>query len=252
MDNYDFSFVKFTKFADGTPLVDGSTFTYELISSDVIRIYCQQLYQQICFDVQYDTQNCTYTVIDISRPRSSKQYNRCDEVIGFILVQCATSISPGLDHVKTLYSFAHNHYQNVTAFYPLEYSHDNGTIIWNCTTASLPDLSIQVSLFEYDMSFVFNGHEYLWYNDVNKICEDILELIHKYTITAVECISDTQDESIHNIADYYGLFPQIDITIEEMAELTKELIKFKRNPKLPSEVYPSTIAEECADVQIML
>lgn len=47
--------------------------------------------------------------------------------------------------------------------------------------------------------------------------------------------------------EYYGNIPQIDIAIEEMSELIKELLKNRRG-----EENRSMIADEMADVYIML
>lgn len=51
----------------------------------------------------------------------------------------------------------------------------------------------------------------------------------------------------------FGEDSQIDVTIEEMAELTKELLKYKRSKVHQNEI-PNidNIAEEMADVSIML
>lgn len=46
--------------------------------------------------------------------------------------------------------------------------------------------------------------------------------------------------------DRFGIYPQIDMCIEEMAELTKALVKYRRDPK---EHHRCMIAEETADVQ---
>lgn len=45
----------------------------------------------------------------------------------------------------------------------------------------------------------------------------------------------------------YGIDMQLNVAIEEMSELTKEICKFKRGV-----VHPDTIAEEMADVEIMI
>ena len=47
--------------------------------------------------------------------------------------------------------------------------------------------------------------------------------------------------------NHFGTIMQTDVAIEEMSELIKELIKFKRGKKNYDE-----IAEEIADVEIML
>lgn len=65
-------------------------------------------------------------------------------------------------------------------------------------------------------------------------------------------MSEENITSVHIIADHYGLMQQIDICIEELAELIKELVKFKRNSELSYDSCVETIVEEYADVQIML
>lgn len=71
-------------------------------------------------------------------------------------------------------------------------------------------------------------------------------------------ITEEMRANIAKIADTYGLYPQIDITIEEMAELTKALMKYRRANHLiilhPNEVAEmvQNIVEELADVQIMV
>lgn len=64
-------------------------------------------------------------------------------------------------------------------------------------------------------------------------------------------------KDIHKIAEYYGLNPQMDMLIEEMAELIKAISKYKRItnahcPKIVKEEAIANIAEEMADVEIML
>ena len=49
--------------------------------------------------------------------------------------------------------------------------------------------------------------------------------------------------------DTYGIYKQSDIAIEEMAELTKAIIKCRRNPSSPAT---GNLLEEIADVLIML
>ena len=49
--------------------------------------------------------------------------------------------------------------------------------------------------------------------------------------------------------DTYGIHKQSDIAIEEMAELTKAIIKCRRNPSSPAT---GNLLEEIADVLIML
>lgn len=62
-------------------------------------------------------------------------------------------------------------------------------------------------------------------------------------------------KAIIRIAEHYGLRPQSDQTIEEMAELTLALRKFWRCDTEEHEEYKRRrcdIAEEIADVKIML
>lgn len=54
-------------------------------------------------------------------------------------------------------------------------------------------------------------------------------------------------ELLKKTIESFGVNHQIDIAIEEMAELTKELIKFKRGKSNKYE-----IQEEIADVRIMI
>ena len=63
------------------------------------------------------------------------------------------------------------------------------------------------------------------------------------------------EEKIHRIANYYGADSQLDQTIEELAELTVAIRKFKRNrgnniTDKVSLLY--NLAGEIADVEIML
>lgn len=63
-------------------------------------------------------------------------------------------------------------------------------------------------------------------------------------------LGDDERQSILMAAiDWYGITPQVDMAIEEMAELTKALCKIKRGW---SEEAFANIREEIADVQIML
>ena len=53
----------------------------------------------------------------------------------------------------------------------------------------------------------------------------------------------------------YGEQPQVDMTIEEMSELTKAILKYRRaenKNKNEAEYLEDDIIEEIADVQIML
>lgn len=47
----------------------------------------------------------------------------------------------------------------------------------------------------------------------------------------------------------WGFDPQMDMVIEEMSELTKAILKYRRDP---TEIRAKHIAEEIADVKIML
>lgn len=63
------------------------------------------------------------------------------------------------------------------------------------------------------------------------------------------------EEKIHRIAHYYGADSQLDQTIEEVAELTVAIRKFKRNKGNNMNDKVSLLydlAEEIADVEIML
>ena len=63
------------------------------------------------------------------------------------------------------------------------------------------------------------------------------------------------EERIHRIAHYYGADSQLDQTIEEVAELTVAIRKFKRNKGNNMNDKVSLLydlAEEIADVEIML
>lgn len=63
---------------------------------------------------------------------------------------------------------------------------------------------------------------------------------------------------LRNIISHYGAAKQTDMAIEEMSELTKALLKWRRTADIEniSDLYLSSlhsdIAEEIADVQIML
>lgn len=60
-----------------------------------------------------------------------------------------------------------------------------------------------------------------------------------------EYINET--EVLQRALDTYGLLPQIVMVFEEMSELQKELCKYLRG-----KCSPASIAEEIADVEIML
>lgn len=59
--------------------------------------------------------------------------------------------------------------------------------------------------------------------------------------------SETEKEIYTKAAELWGVQFQVNVAIEEMSELTKELCKFNRR-----EVRIPNIAEEIADVHIML
>lgn len=58
------------------------------------------------------------------------------------------------------------------------------------------------------------------------------------------------DELLNKAIHTYGKEAQTDMMIEEMSELTKALLKYRRNPN--GEKVLDDIKEEMADVQIML
>lgn len=91
-----------------------------------------------------------------------------------------------------------------------------------------------------------------WYT-----CENQDVLIE--TITAIYEGKYLSNQNIkdftHKIADNYTIDSQIDIAIEEMSELIKELIKYRktyRQDNIPGKYDFSTIIEEYANVEIML
>lgn len=61
-------------------------------------------------------------------------------------------------------------------------------------------------------------------------------------------------DDLHNIIDRYGESAQVDIAIEEMSELTKALLKYRRNDEYiyRRNELRKDIIEEIADVSIML
>lgn len=64
-----------------------------------------------------------------------------------------------------------------------------------------------------------------------------------------------RNDALKKIIDTYGNQSQIDIAIEEMSELTKALMKYRRMEAAGSEtmdVWADGVAEEMADVSIML
>ena len=91
-----------------------------------------------------------------------------------------------------------------------------------------------------------------WYTCENRnVLIETIEAIYEGKYLSNQNIKD----SIHKIADNYTIDSQIDIAIEEMCELTKELIKYKRTHQqdnIPGKYDFSNIIEEYADVEIML
>ena len=59
---------------------------------------------------------------------------------------------------------------------------------------------------------------------------------------------DWEKQNIEN-AEHYGYEPQSNMLVEEMAELTQDLSKYRRNN---SEKNFDNIVEEIADVEVML
>lgn len=63
-------------------------------------------------------------------------------------------------------------------------------------------------------------------------------------------------KTLSKAIETYGEESQIDMAIEEMSELTKALLKYKRAERSPSvydfETIRSNISEEIADVMIMI
>lgn len=60
---------------------------------------------------------------------------------------------------------------------------------------------------------------------------------------------DERQQILHDAIDWYGMTSQVDMAIEEMAELTQAFCKIKR--AWSKEAF-ANILEEIADVQIML
>ena len=59
-------------------------------------------------------------------------------------------------------------------------------------------------------------------------------------------------EILQKAINTYGEQPQVDVAIEEMSELTKALLKYRRNEDMSVDRRLNNILEEIADVQIML
>ena len=64
-------------------------------------------------------------------------------------------------------------------------------------------------------------------------------------------ITDEQREVLKLAIEICGEENQIDKAIEEMAELTQALLKYRHERKSPSEIY-ANVVEEIADVRIMI
>ena len=63
------------------------------------------------------------------------------------------------------------------------------------------------------------------------------------------------NEAIRKIADHYGLNAQLNVATEELAELIQAIARFRRvdeNDKLELAIRKNLIAEELADVEVML
>lgn len=60
---------------------------------------------------------------------------------------------------------------------------------------------------------------------------------------------EQRDKAIKDIIQHYGEKEQVDVAIEEMAELTHALLKYRRNP---CNTTLDGIIEELADVTIMI
>jgi len=59
------------------------------------------------------------------------------------------------------------------------------------------------------------------------------------------------EKILKDVVDAWGVDSQMDMMIEEMSELTKALLKLRRNHKNPDK-YINDICEEIADVDLML
>lgn len=63
------------------------------------------------------------------------------------------------------------------------------------------------------------------------------------------------NEAIRKIADHYGLNAQLNVATEELAELIQAIARFRRvdeNDMLELAIRKNLIAEEMADVEVML
>lgn len=61
-----------------------------------------------------------------------------------------------------------------------------------------------------------------------------------------------REEILRKAINTYGEQPQVDVAIEEMSELTKALLKYRRNEDMSVNRRLNNILEEIADVSIML
>lgn len=61
-----------------------------------------------------------------------------------------------------------------------------------------------------------------------------------------------REKILRKAINTYGEQPQVDMAIEEMSELTKALLKYRRNEDMSVNRRLNNILEEIADVQIML
>jgi len=61
-----------------------------------------------------------------------------------------------------------------------------------------------------------------------------------------------REEILRKAINTYGEQPQVDVAIEEMSELTKALLKYRRNKDMSVNRRLNNILEEIADVQITL
>lgn len=63
------------------------------------------------------------------------------------------------------------------------------------------------------------------------------------------------NEAIRKIADHYELNAQLNVATEELAELIQAIARFRRvdeNDMLELEIRKNLVAEEMADVEVML
>lgn len=93
--------------------------------------------------------------------------------------------------------------------------------------------------------------EYSITEDSDPVWEEDVKALNA-AIKIIENVdSNKRNKEIYKKAiSKYGLYAQIDMVFEEMAELQKELCKFKRGKDTKDTI--DNIAEEIADVKIML